>query len=654
MDHARVTTVRDLADLVGLAPVWQDATGQKQQVSDDALAAILCALGYPAEREADRLGSHARIAEEAQAMPAFLSGDAGKPIALPAMLAAAMQAELATDDGPPVTLGVEGGLLDAVETPGYYRLRIGAQEMVLAIAPPTCPPLPDRRIWGPAVQIPGLRDREDQPFGHFGTLASSIPLFATRGADAVAISPVHALFPGDGRRFSPYAPSSRLFRNAALADPALAGLPGFARVEGEALIDWPAAIPPRLAALRAAFAAIDATMRARIHVWVEEQGEALCRHALHDALHLHFAEDAQRWQDWPAEYHDPDGVAVRRFAALHRGEVSFHLFLQWLAAQNLETVQAAARAQGMDIGLIADLAVGIDPGGSDAWAMRGLMLDGLTIGAPPDPLGPDGQNWGLTSFSPQGLRTSGFAPWIAMLRAALAHAGGLRIDHGFGLQRLWGVPEGGRAQDGAYLDYPRDDLLRLLALEAHRANAVVIAEDLGTWPPGFREAAAARGLPGMRVLWFEREEGGAFRRPEDFDPASVAMTGTHDTPTVAGWWIGRDLDWNDRLSRDGTSRDDRAIDRMRLWTAIGEGPQPAPNDPLPVVDAALAHIGRSASRIAIVPLEDLLGEEEQPNLPGTTDEHPNWRRRLSAPLETLIAEPETEARIAALDEARKA
>ncbi|MET0366372.1 MAG: 4-alpha-glucanotransferase [Sphingobium sp.] len=652
-----MTTLSALADAVGLAQVWHDASGREQRVSDDALCTILSALGFQAENEADRCRSHARLMDEWQSVPSFLSGDAGKPIALPPALADAAQAELATEDGPPAAMGISGGMLDAVATPGYYRLRIGGYDLSLAVAPPTCPPLPAQRIWGPAVQIPALRDGDDQPFGHFGTLASTVRLFAERGADAVAISPFHALFPGDGRRFSPYAPSSRLFRNAALADPALAGLPGFARAGSEQLIDWEAAIPPRLAALRAAFAAIDAPTRAKIHLWVEEQGEALCRHALYDALYLHFAENAdrppERWQDWPADYHEPDGVAVGRFAALNRGEISFHLFLQWLAAQNLGAVQSTARAQGMAVGLIADLAVGIDPGGSDAWAMRGLMLNGLTIGAPPDPLGPDGQNWGLTSFSPQGLRASGFAPWIAMLRAGLAHAGGLRIDHGFGLQRLWVVPEGGRAQDGAYLSYPRDDLLRLLMLEAHRAGAVVIAEDLGTWPPGFREAAGARGLPGMRVLWFEREEGGAFRRPEHFDPVSVAMTGTHDTPTVAGWWEGRDLDWNDRLGRGGTSRADRAADRTHLWSAIGQGAQPAPSDPLPVVDAALAHIGRSASRIAILPLEDLLGEEEQPNLPGTLDEHPNWRRRLPAPLSTLIAQPTTEARIAALDEARK-
>lgn len=642
-----MTSLRDLARAAGLAPEWQDAEGQDRAVSEDALAAILGALGHPAEREADRRRSLAALEEEVRAVPTFLSGDAGQPISLPSALAGAGQAEIVAE-GPSTGLIAENGQLSPVEEPGYYRLRISGHELDLAIAPATCEPPPERALWGAAVQIPALRDRQPQPFGHLGTLAYAARLFGERGAGALAVSPVHALYPGDGTRFSPYAPSSRLFLNATLADPALAGLPGFAWEEGGPLIDWAVAAPPRLTALRAAFAQIDATTRAAIHQWVKDRGEALHRHALHDALHLHFA--AERWQDWPADYHDPSGEAVQRFAAQHRGEISFHLFAQWLAAQNMAAVQDAATGAGMEIGLIADLAVGIDPGGSDAWAMRGLMLEGLTIGAPPDPLGPDGQNWGLTSFSPAGLRSCGFAPFIAMLRGAMAHAGGLRIDHAFGLQRLWVVPEGARASEGAYLTYPLADMLRLVALESRRAGAIVVAEDLGTHPPGFQEAMAERGLLGMRVLWFERTEGGAFSPPASFDPMTVAMTGTHDTPTVAGWWQGRDLDWNARLGRSGTGRADRARDRTALWSALGSGPEPV--DSAPVVDAAVRHIASAASCIAMLPLEDLIGAVEQPNLPGTIDEHPNWRRRLSAPLEDLLDTPATAARIAVLNEAR--
>lgn len=648
-----VTDLRDLALAAGLAPEWRDAGGQARTVSHDALAALLGALGHAADTETDRRRSLAQIADREAIAPPLLSGDVGRPIRLPPAMADATQAELAIEDTPPRALQPVDGWLPAVETIGYHRLRIDGEERTLAIAPRTCFPLPDRRIWGAAVQIPSLRDHRARPYGDFGALTHAARLLGERGADALAISPVHALYPGDGRRFSPYAPSSRLFRNAALADPELAGLSGLAQEDGGDLIDWAAAVPPRLAALRAAFASVDAALRASVNQWVEDQGEALRLHALHDALHLHFAQTAKGWRDWPAEYHDPHGDAVQRFAAQNRGEIAFHLFAQYLAAQNLEAAQAAAKESGMAVGLIADLAVGVDPGGSDAWAMQGLMLEDVRIGAPPDLLGPDGQNWNLTGFSPEGLVASGFAPWIATLRATMAYAGGIRIDHAFGLRRLWITPEGASAIDGAYLAYPQDELMRLIAIESHRASAIVIAEDLGTHPPGFAKDMAERGMAGMRVLWFEREGDGAFRSPAAFDPVSVAMTATHDAPTVSGWWGGRDLDWNARLGRSGPSEADRDRDRAALWSAIGAGaPQPPSDHAPPVVDAAIRHVAGAASRIAIAPLEDLAGEAEQPNLPGTIDEHPNWRRRLARPTDELLDDPAVAARIAALKEAR--
>jgi len=257
------------------------------------------------------------------------------------------------------------------------------------------------------------------------------------------------------------------------------------------------------------------------------------------------------------------------------------------------------------------------------------------------------------------LRASAFAPWIATIRTALRHAGGVRIDHAFGLARLWIVPQGAQASDGAYLAYPLDDLLRILAIESHRAGAVIVGEDLGTRPPGFVEPVAARGLLGMSVLWFERDEQGAFIPAVDFPEQALAMTGTHDVATVAGWWRGRDLDWNRRLGRDGGNSQDEEIrrmaDRKALWSTIGKGAaMPPQDDPAPVVEAAVRHLGGTPSVLTIVPLEDLLGLDEQPNLPGTIDEHPNWRRRLSAPLADLLAEPVTARRIAALVEARRA
>ena len=649
-----------LAQACGLARQWRDVEGREQQVPNDITATILQALGHDTASDAQISRSLAAIEAQAGTLPAMLVADAGAPISLPI---AARRAEITGEVGQSRRLIVDGRQLSAVAEPGYYDLEIDGAAIKLAVAPPHCP-LPQasegRRPWGVSVQIPALRGEAQSAFGSFGELAQAARALALRGADAVAINPVHALFPGHGQGFSPYSPSSRLFLNGAMGDPALVGLPPLPQRPGADLIDWDAALPQRLADLRAAFAAQTPAQRQRIHEENKAGGEALHRHALFDALDGHFRPGgAHGWRDWPAAYRDPASPAVAAFAAQQADEVEFHLFLQWLARGGLDAAGIAARQAGMAIGLIGDLAVGVDPSGSDAWAMRGAMLRDLTIGAPPDPLGPLGQNWSITGFSPAGLRQSGYAPWIAMLRSAFAGCGGLRIDHAFGLARLWVIPEGGTSADGAYLSYPFDDLVRLATLEAHRADALVIAEDLGTAPHGFTDAVTQRRMPGMRVLWFERAEDQGFIGAQDFDPLSVAMTGTHDTATVAGWWRGRDLDWAARLGRlpQGVDRVEaeaiRAWDRGLLWSTIGDGPvRPAPDDSQPVVDAAISHIARTPSVLAIVPLEDLLGEEEQPNLPGTIEEHPNWRRRWPLPTGELLAQDQVEARCANLRQMR--
>lgn len=651
-----------LAEAIGLARRWWDADGAAHTVPDPSLVAAATALGYPAGTPAEIARSRERIAAQRRQPPPMIVTEAGLPTPLPASLT---HAELTAENGATTTLPVTGWTLPPVAVPGYYRLSLPGHELTLAVAPRSCPSvrdLTDRKLWGPAVQIPALRGRAAHPFGNFGELDEAVRLFAARGADVLAINPVHALFPGTGANFSPYSPSSRLFLNGAMGAPELVGLPPLPQREGGALIDWESALPQRTADLRALFTSLDAGTRARIARENTAKGEPLRRQALFDALDTHFRPGgADGWRDWPAAYHSPQSPAVAEFARSQRDEIEFHLFTQWLARESLARVQADARGAGMAVGLLADLAVGVHTGGADAWAMHDVMLDGLTIGAPPDPLGPHGQNWMLTGFTPEGLGRSGYAPWIETIRAALAVAGGLRIDHAFGLARLWVVPEGLDSSAGVYLSYPFMDLLRLVALEAHRAGALIVAEDLGTMPPGFAEPLAAKKMLGMRVLWFERAADEGFIGGQDYAPDSVAMTGTHDTATVAGWWTGHDLAWAERLGRlpSGSTPQREAArrdsDRGRLWSTLTHDrwPRPAAEEPKPVVAAALRHIGRSASQVAVAPLEDILAEREQPNLPGTVTEHPNWRRRLDAPLEDLIAEPATAARIEALDTARK-
>ncbi|WP_232493918.1 4-alpha-glucanotransferase [Novosphingobium kaempferiae] len=654
-----------LAEAIGLQRIWWDVDGREQIVSDASLRTIAAALGYPAATETEIVASLAQVATERAAPPAMLVTDVGVETALPPSLAGG---EIVLPDGTRQKLDTARWTLPAIDEPGYYPLTVNGHALTLAVAPRSCPTVASLgrdRIWGPAVQIPALRGTKARAFGTFAELAEAVEAFAARGAEAVAINPAHALFAGYGRDFSPYSPSSRLYLNSAMGDPELLGLPPLPEDSdvGGGLIDWESALPHRLERLRVVFADLDPATRQRIARDNAPHGEGLRRQALYDALDVHFrAQGAKGWQQWPPAFHDPEGTAVAEFARDNAAEVDFHLFTQWLARASLAEVQRRARTAGMAVGLLADLAVGVHTGGADAWAMGDTLLQGLTIGAPPDPLGPLGQNWMLTGFSPRGLAHSGYAPWIETIRAALSTAGALRIDHAFGLARLWVVPEGQPSNAGAYLHYPFHDLIRLVALEAHRAGALIVAEDLGTMPGGFGPAITARGMLGMRVLWFERAADQGFIGAGDYDAQAVAMTGTHDTATVAGWWSGRDLEWAEALGRlpaDTTPEEAalrRAWDRGLLWATLTHDstPRPAPDDAAPVVKAALAHIGRTPCALAIAPLEDLLAEREQPNLPGTITEHPNWRRRLDAPLADLLAQSETAARIEALNDARKA
>ena len=654
-DPARCTTamntvasreLHELAEAAGISRNWRDVDGRNRSVADDALAAVLAALGHAISSPHQIRASLAELAERRHCPPPMVITEVG--LATP-LQTRATSAEVTGENGATVRIAITDGSLSPLAEPGYYDLAFDDQTLKVAVAPRQCPlpAMQEQRLWGTSVQIPALRGVIPRSFGGFGELAAAVHVLSQTGCDALAINPVHALFPGVGENFSPYSPSSRIFLNTAMGDPALLGLPPLPDSLGGELIDWQMALPQRLADLRTSFAALDVGQRAKIMQAGAAENPPLYRHATFDALDCHFrAQGAADWREWPAQYRRADSAAVARFAIEQTEEVEFHLFAQWLAREGLAAVQKQATQAGMTIGLIADLAVGVHPGGSDSWAIPSAMLHGLTIGAPPDPLGPLGQNWSITGFSPAGLRESGYTPWIEMLRAALRSAGGLRIDHAFGLARLWVIPEGADSTQGAYLTYPFLDLVRLLTLEAHRASALIIAEDLGTAPSGFSQAVSARQMLGMRVLWFERAADRGFIGAQDYPQTCVAMTGTHDTPTVAGWWSGRDLDWADQLGRlpEGTDRakaeNIRDWDRGLLWSSIGsDGPRPSPLDPQPVVAAAIEHIAKSPAILAIVPLEDLLGETEQPNLPGTISEHPNWRRRLQAQLAELLEKP---------------
>ena len=628
-----------LATKAGLEIDWVDAAGEPHSVSPDTLRMVLDALGLLSTSVAQIAESSARLDEQRHKQPPLVTSWAGE------------------------TFMAGGQVLTAPDTPGYHPLTVDGAQTMVAVAPPRCfeiANISDKRLAGLGVQLYALRGGHSAGFGDFAALAEFSRQAAKRGIDAIGVSPTHALFPADHSHISPYSPSSRLFLNPLYADLALAGHEFAQDDDVEGLIDWPQAAAEKFAALKRAYQTTENGDAFR--AFCDEAGERLLRHAIFEVLDGKFrAQGLWGWRQWPQTYRDSSSSAVAEFAREHRDDVDYHRFLQFLAAKSASTAQRTAREAGMAIGLIADLATGVDPNGSDSWGAPKDFLMGLTIGAPPDPFNYAGQGWGLTALSPSALRDTGFAAFIALLRANMAHAGGLRIDHIMSVMRLWVIPEGAAPTEGVYLRYPMDDLMRLVALESHRHRAIVIGEDLGTVPYGFRNLLAHRGLDGMQVMWFEREWG-PFTPPSRWRTNAVAMTTTHDLPTVAGWWRGRDIDWRSELGMNPRGTDKpaeqaaRAADRNLLWAALEhagcvQGDPPPPDCPEAVVDASLAYVGATPSRLAIIPVEDVLALDEQPNLPGTINEHPNWRRRF--PAGDAFAAPGSEDRLLRFVRARR-
>jgi 4-alpha-glucanotransferase len=654
--------LHELAEAAGLALRWRDVHERWHEVGPDTLRAVLKSLGLPASTDGEVRTSLESLQHPAR-LPPMLTADCGVTVRVPGD-----EYHLVLEDGRVLSGKVVDGEIPVPTAPGYHRLSVAGQETILAAAPlrgwTVADATPGQRPWGLAVQLYALRRNGDGGIGDFGGLAEFVRTAAANGAAAVAISPAHAQFSATPDRFSPYSPSSRTLLNVLHA---AVDIPGdvAGALEEQPLIDWPASTRLRLQHMSALFDAAPATP-----LWTEFQafrtagGGALEGHARFEALHAHFASptgEFWHWRNWPGGLSDASSAAVDDFARQNADAVSRYAFYQFLADRSLAKAQAAARDAGMKIGLIADLAVGVDSGGSQCWSRPDETLLGLSIGAPPDLLSPQGQSWGLVAFSPRGLLLNGFASYLEMLRAAMRHAGGVRIDHAMGLARLWVQPDGAAASEGVYLHFPLHDMIRLIRLESVRHKAIVLGEDLGTVPDGFQHAIASAGILGMRVLWFERAQDLGFTAPSGWDRDAAAMSSTHDLATIAGWWTGGDIAWRERarIVPDGTQdRQDRARDRGLLWSAMqasgaAQGAAPAETDPAPAIDAAIRHVGSADCSFAILPVEDALGLADQPNLPGTMDDqHPNWRRRLPGYALELLDDPVVQTRLKAFATAR--
>jgi (1->4)-alpha-D-glucan 1-alpha-D-glucosylmutase len=474
------------------------------------------------------------------------------------------------------------------------------------------------RLWGFTVQLYGLRSaRGDRGIGDFGDLHSLVEVSARLGAGFVGLNPLHATSGA-----SPYSPSSRHALNPLYID-----IDAVPERSGE-LVDYDRVRKSKLAALEKAYRrfkdrrGLEAFRRGTTH--------GVRTYAVYEALREKLGGG---WQGWPLEYHRPGSAAVKAFAKRHAKRVDFHLWLQWRAREQLDAVQRRALELGMPIGLYVDLALGSDAGGAEVWSDQAAFANDVSIGAPPDEFNPRGQDWGLPPYSPRALAAAGYAPFRDLLRANMPEGGALRMDHVMGLMRLWWIPRGRGADKGGYVRYPFRDLLAILAEESRARRCLVVGEDLGTVLPEFRAALNKAGVLSYRPLLFEKAPDGSFARPEAYPREALVCVTTHDLPTWKGFFSSSDLSLRNELGLSVDPQKEcqlREQDQEKLKDALrGEDPH--------------AFLARTPAKLLAVQPEDVFGLEAQANLPGTVDQHPNWRRRLPLPVEAWADDPRIKA-----------
>ena len=726
------SSLYQLADFAGIVSEYHDIWGNPHTTSDATRRGLLQAMGIACSDEAEISASlqhwqmrhwHQRLAP-VQVVPAeqpvrvrlqlpesemksrlqwTLTLENGEKLStefLPIELAHLESTDIAGETWH--ALGLD---LPAIALIGYHQLTVGGAETALhlIVHPPRChqpEAIHDpKRAWGLSVQLYGVRSKNNWGIGDFTDLRRLIEWAAYAGADLVGVNPLHALFPHNPRHTSPYSPSSRAFLNTLYID--IEAVAEYAESAGSRVIVETEDFQARLRALRdtelvdyVSVSQLKSTILERLYrhfrkhhldantpraidfrAFQAQGGTDLRLFTLYQALQENlYAQNSiyWGWPVWPEEYRCPESSAVTAFAADHVERVEYFQYLQWLAAQQLEQVGALADEKGMGIGLYQDIAVGVDLGGADTWSNRDLYAIGARIGCPPDDFSLLGQDWGLPPWIPERLREQAFAPFIAMLRANMRGAGALRLDHVMGLMRLYWAPPNEDARSGAYLNYPLSDLLGILALESQRNRCLIVGEDLGTVPDSVRGALYDLGVLSYRLFYFERnydnENHAAFKAPHQYPAQALVSGSTHDLPTLAGFWLGADIELRTTLNlypsevQRNQQIEARAKDKTRLLTALAnEGllPEGMSRDPaeVPLMTPALLraiqrYLARTPSKLAMLQAEDLLVQVEQANLPGTVEQHPNWQRKLNLDIEDWKTNRDIEAMIEAMKQER--
>jgi 4-alpha-glucanotransferase len=681
---ATMTSQQSLAELAGryrVATQYYDANGHQVGVSDRTLVAVLGALGVAADTEENRraaLRDHDR-AYWSRSLPAVIVMRAGTPTPFwvhvthgePARLWIRLEdgtvwAGLRQLDNFTAPYDLDGRRVGEAtfELPanlplGYHRLHLddansatGAEVIVTPAALTVPERLGTRRTWGLATQLYSVRSKRSWGIGDLTDLTDLAVWASSRHkADYVLVNPLHAAAPTAPMEPSPYLPTSRRFVNPIylrveavqefayirrrgrirrLRDDVQSGAK---RVDS---IDRDAAWAAKRAALEDVYQVPRSAGRDLAYAeYRQREGRALDDFATWCALAEVYGGD---WHHWPQDLRHPDAHGIAAFAEEHADEIDFHRWLQWQLDDQLTVAQAHALTTGMALGIMHDLAVGVHPNGADAWALQDVLALGVSTGAPPDAFNQHGQDWSQPPWRPDSLAEQEYRPFRSMVNAVLRHSGGVRIDHVMGLFRLWWIPQGAKPTEGTYVHYDHDAMVGILALEARRAGALVVGEDLGTVEPWVRDYLRDRGVFGTSILWFEMDHGGdggplPAERWREYCLSSVT---THDLPSTAGYLAGEHVRLRDRLGLltrpfDEELAADRAeqeawLTELRRAGLLGDDPD--------VDDTVLAlhrFLGRTPSKLLALSLSDAVGDRRTQNQPGTCDEYPNWRVPLSGP-----------------------